>query len=499
MSIPASNIVNIVPRIISTGGLDLEINGLMLAKTALIPSSDLVMEFSTAAEVSAYFGVTSSEYAAARVYFKGYDNSFKKPSRLFIGLRVDEDLSAWLRGAAYKGTLEELQKVKDGSLNLSINGKAAALTALDFSDASSFSATASVIQTALAEVVTGATVNYSALTNAFQITSPTKGTESAITFTTPAGGTDVGGLLNLTQETGAVISQGITAMAPSENLEAINNKTSNWVTFTTLYDVEDSESLALSAWASSKGTDYAYIAWSLSAAALINGSSTDAASKLKAANAASTAIVYGTATYAVFIMGTAASIDWNRINGVITFAFKSQSGLMATVTDGTDATVLLNKGYNIYGDYATRNDNFIFLYDGKMFGEYNYLDAYINAVWLNNAFQVALMSGLKTASAVPYNDDGYSLIRSWLMDPILRGVDNGVITPNVNLSEAQKGELMREAGLDISGDIETDGWYLQIEDASASVRTNRDTPTISFWYAYGGSVQKISMASILLA
>ena len=54
--------------------------------------------------------------------------------------------------------------------------------------------------------------------------------------------------------------------------------------------------------------------------------------------------MYGTAEYAVFIMAEAASIDWNRRQGVINFAFKSQSGLAAVVTDGTTAANLEAKG-----------------------------------------------------------------------------------------------------------------------------------------------------------
>lgn len=498
MSIPASNIVKISPRVIASGGTDLEINGLLLTKTNLISSSVMVMEFSGADGVSAYFGANSPEYAAALVYFKGYDNSFKKPSRLFIGLRADEDMPAWLRGAPFRQTLEALQKITDGALSLSIDGVSVSVTGIDLSAASSFSSAALIIQTAIVAKSQGVTVDYSALSGAFQITSPTKGSDSAISFPSSVAGSDLGTLLNFTEELGAVISLGIVSMTPKENMDAINNIASNWVTFSALYDMADEEMLAFASWASSFGTEYAFIPWTLSASALVPGVSADPASKLASTNAASTAIVYGSATYAVFIMAAAASIDWNRVNGVITFAFKSQSGLMPSVTDGADATVLLDKKYNIYGDYATRNDNFIFLYDGRMFGEYNFLDAYINAVWLNNAFQVAVMSGFKSASTVPYTDGGYSLVRSWLMDPILRAVENGVITSGVTLSEAQKGQLLTEAGLDISGDIQTDGWFLQIEDPGASARTSRDTPNVSFWYAYGGSVHKINMSSTVI-
>ena len=147
--------------------------------------------------------------------------------------------------------------------------------------------------------------------------------------------------------------------------------------------------------------------------------------------------------------------------------------------------------------YATRNDDFVFLYNSNMFGDYNFIDPFINSIWFNNALQVAIMNGLSQSPRVPYNEDGYTLIRSWCQDPINRAQRNGVIDPGVNLSEAQKTELIREAGLDITSNLQTDGYYLQVVDGGPQVRTTRDTPSCSLWYAYAGSVHRVELASTL--
>ena len=118
-------------------------------------------------------------------------------------------------------------------------------------------------------------------------------------------------------------------------------------------------------------------------------------------------------------------------------------------------------------------------------------------MWLKNALQVSIMAGLNQCPRVPYNDAGYTLIRSWCQDPINRARKNGVIDPGVTLSEAQKAELIREAGLDITSNLQTDGYYLQVADAGAQVRTTRDTPNVSLFYAYGGSCNRIELASTL--
>ena len=65
MAIPASYIVAINPRLITAGGNDLEFNGLLLTKNALIPLAAPVLQFANADTVGDYFGLESDEYKAA--------------------------------------------------------------------------------------------------------------------------------------------------------------------------------------------------------------------------------------------------------------------------------------------------------------------------------------------------------------------------------------------------------------------------------------------------
>lgn len=88
MAIPASQIVNVIPRLIVAGGTDLAINGLLLSHSTRLPLADMVMTFAGPDDVGAYFGTDSEEYAAAVKYFLGYDNSFTKPRKLLVARRV---------------------------------------------------------------------------------------------------------------------------------------------------------------------------------------------------------------------------------------------------------------------------------------------------------------------------------------------------------------------------------------------------------------------------
>ena len=497
MAIPAAQIVSISPRVIQAGGTDLVLNGLILTESSRIPSTSIALQFASANDVGEYFGMTSNEYNAAVIYFNGYDNSFKKPRTLVIGRRVDADAAAWLRGVAVTATLAEFQAVTAGTLDITVDGTAIALTSIDLSSATSFSDVASAITTAFN---TAATCTYDSLSNTFMITSATSGASSSITGT---GSGTLESLLGFAAD-GVVMSQGMALMSVSENMAAIRQITENWACFAGIYTpLSNDEVLACSAWASGQGVQYLYVAWSDAVVMLTQSETTRLAYLLKESANGATAIVYGGWQYAAFILGAVASIDWERTNGTITLAFKSQYGLAADIDNGTDAQTLLAKNANFYGNYATRNDAFVFLYDGSMTNKglqssYNYIDPFINAIWFNNALQVAIMSGLSGASRVPYNEDGYSMIRAWCMDPINRAVKNGVINQGMTLSDAQKAQVIQEAGLDITSNLQTDGYYLQIQEASPSVRTNRESPNCGLWYTYAGSVHKIELASTLL-
>lgn len=615
MSIPASQIVQINPRLLTPGGTDLEFNGLLMSKSASIPSSLFVIPFSSPEDVGAYFGTDSEEYAAAVIYFQGYNNSFKKPRALYVASRVSENTPAFIRGGAYKQlpsiTLAELQKITNGSLTVRLGSGELSASGIDLSAATSLSNAASIIDAALSPATTpatsgqlvggditlsslasindgafsisidGTTQNVSGLTfdadptlaevatalsakltgvtvevhnDGIQIVCESTGSSSVIGYaTSPASGTDVSALLGLTsasgasvtdgtdavtppdtvvvtysslfdaftltstlkgenagvdyatgsmaealgltQNTGAVLSAGMNAMTEAENMEAILDLTTNWVCFTTTWKVDQNEALAYARWASGKGVNYLYVFWDNATANLEPNNSSTIAAALTAANVGATCAVWDSLEYAAMILGTAASIDWNRRQGVITFAFKSQDGLAANVVTGANATALKAQNINFMGDYATRNDNFVFMYPGSMFGSWKWIDTYLNAVWLNNALQVAIMAGLNQTPRVPYNDEGYTLVRAWCMDPIKRASYSGIIDTGITLSESQKAEIYREAGEDISEVLYTDGFYLKVSEPAPAIRQIRDTPECSLWYSYGGSIHRIDLAS----
>jgi len=421
----------------------------------------------------------------------GYNNSFSKPRRLMFGRRVSAAVGAWLRGAKFNGTLAEVQAVTAGALTITINETEISISSVDLSAVTSFSGAAAVIETALDAELTGVTCTYSSLTGAFQINSPSTGATEEISF---ASGT-LADLFNLTEDAGAVASQGSDALTQTQNMNAIKTQSQNWVTFTTLYTADDTEHLGLAAWASAQGIDYLYVGWTADARLLVQGSDNSIADKIIDAEYGATALVYDNVRVAAFVMACAASINWERYQGTINFAFKHIDGLAATVTDETTAALLDAKNVAYVGKFATRNDDFTFLYPAGMFGKYGFIDAFINTIWLKNVMQVSVMNGLTNAGRVPYNERGYALIRAWLQDPVNRAKNNGVIDEGVTLSESQKAQIFNETGKDLTTELWTQGYAILVEDAGAAVRVGRNSPNISVYYTYGGSVNRIEVAS----
>lgn len=494
MPIPAGYIVSVIPRLIAAGGRDLEFNGLILTNNQTIAYPKLVETFTSADAVGAFFGTNSAEYNAAVQYFNGYKNSFRKPARLHIGCRSGNPRAAFIRSGAFDASaLATLTAITDGAMVFNAGGSGTAISSVDLSACTSFSDIASVLQTKFTSASIDFTIEFNSTQKKFVFTDNTAGSTSTVDYAgAPTSGTNLATALRLTAARGAELSQGHPGLTTATNMNRICNTTTNWVAFTTISTPTDDNHLEYSAWASGKGVDYLYVAWSTSDT-LPNKTAGNLAELIEASGNGATALVYGSRNTAVFMLGMIASIDWERWQGVISTAFKHAEGIPAAVESETEAANLESLKCNYVGKFATRNDDFTFLYNGAMFGSYRWIDSYINAIWLKNVIQVSCMNGLTSVGRVPYNERGYTLIRAWLQDPMNRAIKNGCIDTGVVLSESQKAQIINEAGADITQDLWLNGYFVQVSDAGAAVRVNRDSPNIGVWYTYAGSVNRLNI------
>lgn len=486
-SIPASQIVNVNPSVLSSGGSPLSMNAVFLSENANLPTGRAV-SFATADSVGEYFGFTSAEYQAAAVYFKGFDGSTIKPGTLIFFAYNKAAEGAFLLGASVKSlSLNELKKI-NGTLSVIIDGSEKKAASLNLSGAKSFSNAAELIGTALGSV----TVTFDSQLQAFKVASSTTGTTSTIAFAT---GTTADAL-GLSENAGASISQGSNKTTPTETMQAVIGSTLNWATFTTITEPTLEEKLEFAKWSNNQNQRFLYVGWGKEAVATQTGNTTSFGAKLKESEYSGATAVYGGLDKAAFLCGTVASIDFTEKQGRITLKFKGQSGLTADVTDATIAKNLEDNGYNYYGAWATANDRFLFLSPGQISGEWKWIDAYINQIRLNSQLQLAIITLLTSAKSVPYNDIGIALQRAACNDPINEALNFGSIQVGVSLSEQQKAIINNYTGVDAASQVEAQGYYLYIGKATAQTRGNRESFPMKLFYTDGGSLHSVNLASI---
>lgn len=574
-TIPASQIVQVTPGVLSAGGRALDIVSILLTTSSRVPIG-AVQPFATAQDVIDYFGPNSTEAALATIYFNGFDNSNVKPSLVYFTQYPADAVTAYLRSGDVAGyTLSQLQAIPTGTLTVPIDGVNIVAASVNLSAVTSFSNAAATIQAAFTATQATATSNttsgttltlggtitgtwapgqtvvgvgvpagtyivsfisgtpntdgaeyelsasssvgvgesmtggvvpqvaYDSVAGAFTLTTVLGGASQTIDFAlTNTLATD----LKLTSATGAVTSQGADAATPGAFMDGIVNVTQDWAMFMTCFDPDPSgndNKLAFASWVNGTGNRYCFVCWDTDDSPSVTVPATASLGYLLEQNDYSGTCLVGSdgvntvsASQAAFVCGTGASIDFTEHNGRITFAFRQQSGLQFTCTNASAAQNLIDNGYNFYGAYATANDRFVFFYPGSVSGEFLWLDSYVNEIWLNNQLQLALMVLLTSVKSIPYNQQGYALIRAACLDVINQGLNFGAFRPGVTLSASQAAQVDSAAGVKISTTLNQVGWYLQVLDASPQVRAARGSPPCTFWYMDGQSVQKINLASI---
>ena len=503
MTIPASQFVKVNPGVLAPGGSNLVLNGLFLTENLAMPTGE-VLSFAAPSAVSAFFGPNSAETAAAQIYFLGYNNSSVKPSAMLFAAYNAAARAAFMNSGSFANmTLAQMQAL-GGVLTLSVNGTPITSSTISLTGVTTQSLMAAAIQAAF--TTPPFTVTWNAVTSQFVITSSTTGSASTITFATGTGSAE----LLFTQATGAILSQGAVVDTPGSAMVNAYASSQNWETMVTLFEPALANKELFAAWFNAQNDEFLYLAWASDVQASVANATEPFGVVALAAQYAGVACIGGdplavpagntlaamVMDVAIFLSGAIASLNFAQNNGRTTMAFLSGAGLLPTCAALQTSVNLLANGYSYYGAVATRNNGFVFFYNGNMPGTFSWIDTFVDDAWMQDQFQVALLTLATTAGSVPYNPAGYGLIRAALGAPIAKALNYGAIRPGVTLSALQIAEVTGQAGQDISVPLQNQGWYLQVLDPGATVRAARGTPVINFWYTDGGAVQQFTMDSI---
>ncbi|WP_233867107.1 DUF3383 domain-containing protein [Paraburkholderia adhaesiva] len=485
-SIPIGQIVRVNPGVLAAAGNAVNLNGLVLTHSASVPIGQAPV-YADKQDVISTFGAASTEAAMATIYFAGYTNCTKTPGALYFAQYNEVPVAAWLCGASLASmSLSALQAVA-GDLSVTVDGVVLDAT-VDLSSATSFSDAAATLATDL-----GADVTFDAQRQAFVITSATTGAASTIAAATGPAAT----ALALDAASGATVSPGADAADPATFLDdLITNVSQNWALFATTWEPPLADKLAFSQWANGTSYRFGYVGYDSDPGAKVSGSTTCWGAVLKADALDGSVPLFGDATHAAFVLGFAASLDFDRLNGRTTLAFRNQGGLVPGVTNASDALALQANGYNFFGAWATATQSFNFAYPGSISGQWAWLDSFLDQIWLNANLQLAMITLLMNVGSLPYNDAGYAMVEAACMDPIGNAVNFGAIRTGIELSDSEVSAIQNALGFDASPSIEAKGFYLQIAPATAAIRAARASPSMTLYYTDGGSIQTLTLASI---
>lgn len=194
-------------------------------------------------------------------------------------------------------------------------------------------------------------------------------------------------------------------------------------------------------------------------------STTDLASRLKAAKYARTFVQYSTSSRyaALSAFSRAFTVNFNGSNTTITLKFKQEPGITYEALTVNQATALDSKNCNVFVYY--QNDTAILqqgvMANGDFFDERHGLD------WLQNYVQTNLFNMLYTStSKVPQTDAGVTRLLANVEQSMDQGVTNGLIAPGI-WSGGPVGQLA-------SGETLTKGYYVYAQPLAEQAQADRE-------------------------
>jgi hypothetical protein len=447
------------------------------------------------------------ESQMASVYFSGCTSSTLKPTALLMTRYVTAGGSvgstylgqaAWVRGNI--PTLAAVQSVVSGTLSLTVNGLLCTSSALNLAGLS-YVAAAAAIQTAFSSAFVaaalGTTVTWDGLAGGFIIQSAANVTITTCAGTSVTACTGVNAATLGLSSTQVTISPGSAVNVPNTFMAQVALYTTNWAAFTTCFEPSAADKLLCATWNSGTGGQFVYAPYDSDATIVSSNNSATCISRVAtSASLSGTCAWYLDPNAAAFCLGFIASTNYNMTSGRAAIAFKSGTGINASVSDPTSYANAIANGTNFYGNWATANSQFFMAYNGFITGPFGWLDSYVGAIWLNSALQLALLNMFTLMNSIPYNNAGYATIKAGCKATLDLALMNGVINRGVALTAAQANAVDTAAGLIIDPTLATIGYYLQVLPATSTQRNNRQSPTCTLWYMDGGSVNQLNLASI---
>lgn len=485
--LPVSRLINATVNLAPNAASFPNINSLLiLGDSAVINTLERIRSYATLAAVGADFGTTAPEYLAASLYF----GQAPQPTQLYIGRAA---LTA-TKGLAYGRALTTAQQalanftsITAGGFKVAIDGAAAsAVTALNFSAATSLAGVAATITAAM----TGATCAWDG--SHFVITSSSTGATSTIAAPiAPASGVDARAALGL--DSGVTTVNGIVAETPLAAFNILDGMQTYFygAAFAAATAITDDQYVAVAGAVEASGNRHILFVTTSAAAAYDPLSTTDLAYRLKALAYKRTWTQYNAANpyAAVSAAGRILTVNFNGNNTVINLMYKVEPGVTSDTLSTTQADAIAAKYANIYVNY--NNSTAIIQYGRMASGDY--IDEIYGLDFAALRIQTDVYNLLYTSlTKIPQTDRGMAQIATVIEAACQVCVDNGLFAPGVWTSGG--------VGQIATGDTLSKGFYVYcppISSQSSGDRALRKSVPFQVLAKLAGAVNTVDVAILV--
>jgi hypothetical protein len=359
--------------------------------------------YTSLASVGEDWNTSSAVFVAATAFY----GQTPTPNDFTVMVAFSSAAAGSLLGGGHD-SLVDLQGITAGELDIIVDGAPVAITALDFSSATSYEDVATVLSAA----VTGGSCYYNG--SSFVVLSGSTGTASSVTFA--SGTTAVS--LGLTNEQGAV-SAGVDAETPVAALAASIEAGAEIVGLVTHKDYRDvlsgatgETTLEIAKWAAA--SKYIFCNTSNNSGVLSAAIASDIISVLKNNTVSGCLSTYSSkpSQYpSAAVFGRAASVNFSAVNSTITLNLKQLSGVAAENLTPTQFKSLRDK----FGSAVVQIGKTVNAFTDSRLANGSWLDSAHGLLWLENRCEVDMFNLMyQSPTKVPFTQAGINTVTSTL-------------------------------------------------------------------------------------
>lgn len=485
MSLPFSKFVPIAATVQSAAFTVEKKHMLLAMDNALIGTGTPYKEYAGAAALTNFaadFGTTSADYTVAQKYFGFLSKTGTAPEKLIAARWYKTAAAPFVKGGT-PANVATLKALTEAAFLLTLSGAEYNVQA-DLSTSTSFSDAAQRLQAAInnntdgGDAFTGATVEYSAITGGFIITSGLAGAGETIAVAEPTSGTDATGDLGLS---GAEISAGANAETFAEFCDRIYNANTAGFSITTTAELGAEDIQDAVAWLQgSVGGQTIYTMCRLVFNITDKATAKAIQSTLKELSYTGYVVCYDPNTEWVNALdcAIAAATDYQVANGALNFNFQPAVGYTAITKLGD--VINYQQGQTNLSLAAELDDLCIsYVYSvgfgtqeqvlygmGLMQGAFGTEDVQVNEAALQAQLQNEIMNGFVSLNKIKLQGQDAKGFIATIIAPVLDLFKtNGSIAMNGTLSNTDRNSIYQATGNDGAADaVEQNGYFFQVQD-----------------------------------